>query len=253
MLSGNPPVPDCLPLHRFEEFLPLLDVDRQAILAMGEAPVELPRHAMLRREGEVPRHVYLLLAGWVASSVLLPGGERQIVKFHLPGDLLGGPSMCLAQAADTLTALTPVTVSRVPLPVFGALFASSPRFAAAMFLSAQRERVALMDRLAAVGRTAAIARVAALLLDLDERLAAAGLAKGKGFDLPVTQEHIGDHVGLTAVHVNRVFRQMVDSGLIARDRQRIVLLDPVRLKGMSARQQRVMARDNSWLLREATA
>jgi CRP-like cAMP-binding protein len=139
------------------------------------------------------------------------------------------------------------------LPAFGGLFASSPRFAAAMFLSAQRERVALMDRLAAVGRTAAIARVAALLLDLDERLRAAGLANGDGFDLPVTQEHIGDHVGLTAVHVNRVFRQMVDAGLIARDRQRIVLLDTARLKGMSARQQRVMARDNGWLLREAAA
>lgn len=244
----EPLVPERLPLHRFEEFLQLTDADAQAVRALGEPPVDLPRHAVLRREGEAPRHIHILLGGWVASSVLLPGGERQIVKFHLPGDLLGTPSICLAQAADTLTALTPVTVSRVSLSAFGALFATSPRFAAAMFLSAQRERVALMDRLAAIGRTAAIARVAALLLDIEERLRAAGLTDGDGFDLPVTQEQIGDHVGLTAVHVNRVFRQMVEGGLIVRDRQRIVLQDVARLKGMSARQQRVMARDNGWML-----
>ncbi|WP_081668630.1 Crp/Fnr family transcriptional regulator [Sphingomonas phyllosphaerae] len=216
--------------------------------ALGEPPAAFPRHAVLRREGEPPRYIYLLLSGWVGSSVLLPGGERQIVKFHLPGDMLGTPSMCLAQAADTLTALTPVTISRVPLAAFGALFASSPRFAAAMFLSVQRERVALMDRLAAVGRTPAIARVAALLLDVEERLRAMGAASDDGFDMPLTQEQIGDHLGLTAVHVNRVFRQMAETGLVSRDRHRIKLLDAARLRSMSARQQRVMTRDAAWLL-----
>lgn len=215
---------------------------------MGEAPTQIARHAVLRREGETPRHIYLLLDGWVASSVLLPGGERQITKFHLPGDLLGTPSMCLARAADTLTALTPASVSRVPLAAFGDLFMRSSHFAAAMLLSVQRERVALMDRLAAVGRTPALARVAALLLDLAERLGALGGVELSSFELPVTQEQIGDHLGLTAVHVNRIFRQLVDGGLIARHRQRVELLDCARLKAMSARQERAPAADVSWLI-----
>lgn len=225
----------------------------RAIRALGEPPVDYPRHGVLRREGEAPRHIYLLLSGWVGASVLLPGGERQIVKIHLPGDLLGTSSMCLARAADTLNALTPVSVSRIPLGAFGALFASSPRFAASMFLSVQRERVALMDRLAAVGRTSAIARVAALLLDLDERLRAAGLAGDDGFEMPVTQEQIGDHLGLTAVHVNRVFRQLVDGALIARNRQRIELLDLARLRSVSARQVRATTQDPGWLLGNGAA
>ncbi|MEH3122408.1 MAG: Crp/Fnr family transcriptional regulator [Sphingomonas phyllosphaerae] len=242
-----------MPLHRFGEFLPLSEAEIERVQALGEPPVALARHAVLRREGEPPRYIYLLLSGWVGASVLLPGGERQIVKFHLPGDMLGTPSMCLAQAADTLTALTPVTVSRVSLQAFGALFASSPRFAAAMFLSVQRERVALMDRLAAIGRTPAIARVAALLLDVQERLRPLGMAGDEGFDMPLTQEQIGDHLGLTAVHVNRVFRQMADTGLVARDRQRIVLLDPARLRSMSARQQRTTTPDAGWILGEGGA
>lgn len=218
---------------------------------MGEPPVRLARHAVLRREGETPRSIYLLLDGWMASSVLLPGGERQITKFHLPGDLLGTPSMCLQRAADTLTALTAASVSRVPLTAFGELFRRSPHFAAAMLLSIQRERVALMDRLAAVGRTPALARVAALLLDLTERLGAVSGEVVDEIDLPVTQEQIGDHLGLTAVHVNRVFRQLVDTGLIRRHRQRVELLDPARLRAMSARQERAPTQDVSWLLGSA--
>ena len=237
-----------LPLHRFNESIVLPSGDLERIQTMGEPPIRLARHAVLRREGESPRYIYLLLDGWIASSVLLPGGDRQITKFHLPGDLLGTPSMCLERTADTLTALTPASVSRVSLTAFGELFQRSPHFAAAMLLSIQRERVALMDRLAAVGRTPALARVAALLLDLTERLGALGGDEVSEFELPVTQEQIGDHLGLTAVHVNRIFRQLVDTGLIARHRQRVTLLDRVRLKSISGRQERVPAQDVSWLV-----
>jgi CRP/FNR family transcriptional regulator len=237
-----------LPLHRFNESIVLPAADIERIQSMGEPPTRLARHAVLRREGETPRYIYLLLDGWIASSVLLPGGERQITKFHLPGDLLGTPSMCLQRTADTLTALTPASVSRVPLSAFGELFQRSPHFAAAMLLSIQRERVALMDRLAAVGRTPALARIAALLLDLAERLGAPGGGPVNDFELPVTQEQIGDHIGLTAVHVNRIFRQLVDTGLIERHRQRVTLLDRAQLKSISGRQERLPAQDVSWLV-----
>ncbi|MBB3694253.1 Crp/Fnr family transcriptional regulator [Sphingomonas sp. BK580] len=237
-----------LPLHRFNESIVLPAADIERIQAMGEPPMRLARHAVLRREGEPPRFIYLLIEGWVASSVLLPGGDRQITKFHLPGDLLGTPSMCLERTADTLTALTPASVSRVSLASFGELFQRSPSFAAAMLLSIQRERVALMDRLAAVGRTPALARVSALLLDLAERLGALSGGTIDEFELPVTQEQIGDHLGLTAVHVNRVFRQLVDTGLIRRNRQRVTLLDRQRLRSVSARQEREPAKDVSWLV-----
>lgn len=230
----------------------LSDAELDAVRALGEPPVVYARHAVIRREGEGMRYIYLLIEGWVASSMLLPGGDRQIIKLQLPGDMLGTSSMCLTITADTLSALTSVTVSRVPLAAFGALFAASPRFAAGVFLSAQRERVALMDRLAAVGRTPAIARVAALLLDVGERLGAAGLSRTDDFELPVTQEQVGDHVGLTAVHVNRIFRQLGDAGMIRRQRQRIELLDVVRLKSVSGRQERHPTHDGSWLMSAGT-
>ena len=138
---------------------------------------------------------------------------------------MGTPSICLAETADTLFALSPIVVRRLPARAFAALFASAPEFAARMFLSAQLERVALMDRLVAIGARLAMGRVASLLLDLHHRLGRIGLVRGDEFILRMTQDEIGDYLGLTSVHVNRMFRQLEEQGLIARRLQRIRLVD----------------------------
>lgn len=241
----SPSVP--LPIHRLKEFASLTPGELARIRDLAEAPVRLPRHAIIRREGEPAQAVWLLSDGWAASSMLLSDGERQILKLHLPGDMLGTTALCVIGAPDTLTALTPVTVHRIPTQAFGALFMSNPRFAACMFLSAQRERVALMDRLATVGRMSALERLGALLLDLSDRLAALAGAASDSFDLPVTQQQIGDYLGLTGVHVNRMIRQLEVDGIILRDRHRITIPDRQRLRSLAGVQDRRLAHEPDWL------
>lgn len=240
-------MPEELPLHRFAEFAPLTDDEVAQVRALGEPPVRLRRRTVIRREGDEPRFAWLLLDGWVGSSILLSAGERQLVKFHLPGDILGSTSVCFTAAVDTLFALTPATVSRVPMARFIELFRSSPRFAARMFLSAQRERVALMDRLASIGRTPAIARVAGMLLDLHDRLRHIGHVAEDGFDVRVTQEEIGDYLGLTAVHVNRVLRQLQNERLIRRRLHRIAIVDPDGLRQRAGQTIRTLDLASDWV------
>jgi hypothetical protein len=45
------------------------------------------------------------------------------------------------------------------------------------------------------------------------------------FELPLTQELIGDAVGLTTVHVNRTMRSLREDKLIAVDGKRVTILD----------------------------
>ena len=47
-----------------------------------------------------------------------------------------------------------------------------------------------------------------------------------GFLMPLSQEQIGDALGLSAVHVSRTFSMLRDEGLVVRDRQHVVLPDP---------------------------
>ena len=92
------------------------------------------------------------------------------------------------------------------------------------------ERVALADRLASIGRTSARARVGALICELFARMRRLGLVEGDAIQLPLTQEEIGDATGLTAVHVNRMMRVLVEDGIIERNAGgQIRLLDEGRL------------------------
>jgi len=52
------------------------------------------------------------------------------------------------------------------------------------------------------------------------------------FVMRMTQDEIGDYLGLTSVHVNRTFRQLEEGGVIARRLQRVRLVDMDALKDM---------------------
>jgi DNA-binding MarR family transcriptional regulator len=47
-------------------------------------------------------------------------------------------------------------------------------------------------------------------------LKVAGLGERTGYELPMTQEQLGDATGLTAVHVNRTIKGLEQDGLIER-------------------------------------
>jgi CRP/FNR family transcriptional regulator len=235
------------PKHRLSEFGCLTDEHIERLRALGGSPVELPRHAVIRSERSDDRSIYLLVEGWVLSSLLLRNGDRQILKLHLPGDVLGSTSMSVEHAVDTLTALTPVAVCKVPLAALGELMSAEPRVMAFMLLSCQKERIALMDRLAWVGRSSAIARLASFLLDINERLERVGQARDGRFELRITQEQLGDMLGLTAVHVNRMTRELERRGLVERRGSMVHLSDPAGLHGVAALPPRRMAADAAWL------
>lgn len=240
-------MPKEYPLHRHMEFGALTDSEREAVAGLADAPRKYARTETIRDEGSVATGYYFLIEGWATASVTLPDGGRQILKIHLPGDSLGTPSMSVSHAAETLTALTDTWVGAVPFERFGRLFTTHPRIAAFFLLSVQRERVSLMDQLASMGRTSSEARLAALLLDLADRLALIGAVENDSFRLMLTQEQIGDVLGLTSVHINRTVRELEQRGLIARKRQVVTILDRARLARLAARPGRRLRTDLAWL------
>lgn len=155
--------------------------------------------------------------------------------------------MCMTHTAEALTAITPVSVSAVSFDRFGSLLAQHPRVAAQFLLNVQRERVALMDQLSAMRRTSAQSRLAAFLTDLLERLGRLAAVKEDSFTMRLTQEQIGDVLGLTSVHVNRLLRDLEELGLIARDRQVVRILDRQALVRLAVRPHRTLRTDLPWL------
>jgi CRP/FNR family transcriptional regulator, anaerobic regulatory protein len=238
-----------LPVTRFSALADLTATEKTALQALAGEPVEYPRGATIRAAGKTHPALYLLHRGWAAALADFQNGQRQVFKIHLPGDVMGAPSLPFEHAVETLTTLTAASVSQLSLTALGRLFAEHPRVGALLFLTAQEERVILMDRLTSVGRRSSLQRVSALILHVHERLSLIDSENTSFVELPLTQEQVGDALGLTAVHVNRTLRILGDQGVIGRRDGGVEILRADALRRLADIPARPIARNPTWLPR----
>ena len=233
-LYGNKQMDERAATVRFAGFGGLGASEIHSLKALASPPRVFRKGHILRHEGDADPKLYFLLGGWSASSIDVPTGGRQVIKINMPGDMLGVPGMALTEAPDTLTALTPVSVSVIEPRAMGRLFRTNPHIAELLFLISQEERVALMDRLVSIGRTSAINRIAAVVSQLYERLRLADPSITDKFELPLTQSDLADMTGLTVVHVNRTIQKLRQGRILTWVNQAVHILNVNALKELAA-------------------
>lgn len=218
-LSGNPLT------RKLSHFAPLSLIDRQLLDALAAPDQHFAGDVDIVAEGEVPRSVFLLKEGLAMRYRNLPDGRRQIMTFLIPGDLCDMHVFLIKEMDHSIGTLTPVRVAPIPRESIMGLFGAHPRISAALWWSSLQEEAMLRERIVSLGRRDAHGRVAYLLCELLWRHAAVGLAQGEEFKLPLTQTELGDTLGLTPVHVNRVLKAFRHRGLIAMDKRMLTLLN----------------------------
>ncbi|MFT7058730.1 MAG: CRP-like cAMP-binding protein [Pseudorhodobacter sp.] len=168
----------------------------------------------LVHQGQSDHAAYILVDGWACSYKILPDGERQIVDFQIPGDFLGLRSVLLNVSDHSIEPITDIEVSEVLITDLLDAFALTPRLATGVLWAASRDEAMVVEHLVNVGRRNAIQRMAHFLLELGARLALVGMGSKAGYACPLTQYLMADALGLSAVHVNRVLRQLREDGLV---------------------------------------
>ena len=187
----------------------------------------------LIHEGRKNRSVFVLADGWACSFKMLPDGERQIVDFQIPGDFLGLRSILLLASDHSAAAVTRVEVSEVLGSDIIDSFSAAPRLATAVLWAASRDEAMVAEHLVDLGRRSAEMRMAHFLLELGARLQLVGLGDATGFDCPLTQYHLADVLGLSAVHVNRVLRHLREEGLVTFQKGHVTFHDMDRLTSIA--------------------
>ncbi len=176
-------------------------------------------------EGQTDQSAFVVASGWVCSYKLLATGGRQIVDFQIPGDFLGLRSVLFRTSDHNIEPVTKVEASEITVSDLIKAFRDSPRLATAMLWAASRDEAMVVEHLVGLGRRDAVQRMAHFLLELYARLRLVGLADRKGYSCPLTQYMLADTLGLSAVHVNRVLRQLRDDGLCTFQKGRVVFDD----------------------------
>lgn len=168
----------------------------------------------LVQQGQSPKNVYLLSSGWVCSYKIQADGTRQIVDFQIAGDFLGLRSFLLRTSDHSFEPIVDSQAAEASASDLFQAFAEAPRLAIAMLWAASRDQAMVVEHLVGVGRRDADARMAHFLLELGARLTLVGLGDNAGYDCPLTQYHLADALGLSAIHVNRTLRRLREKGLM---------------------------------------
>lgn len=180
-------------------------------------------------EGEAPSDVHLVVEGIACRYKMTPNGQRQIMALLLPGDFCDLHVAILGAMDHSIATLTPCRVVDLPRDTIEGLLLN-PRIARALWWATLVDEAVLREWLVSMGKRPADQQAAHLFCELHLRLQVAGLADSSSYALPLTQEELGDVLGLSTVHVNRVLQQLRRSGLLGFDGQTVAIHDMEELR-----------------------
>ena len=189
----------------------------------------IPARSKIFEEGNKHEFVYTLYSGWgIIYKTVSNNGKRQILRFLLPGDFIGyqaNASGVITHSAGTVTKSTLCAFPRIHLKE---ILKSNPEIALRL-LDMQSTNISLcQSHLIATGRKTAKESISFLLLELFYRVQfqfnESFTPSTNSIYFPITQEDIGDALGLTNIHVNRIIKELIESRLIDCHKKKLSIL-----------------------------
>ena len=229
--------PDENPLARVVEKLgehaPIPDKVIAAILQVPYVAKQLYLGSLFVREGAPADKCGILTAGLIVCQKTNRDGDRQILSIKIPGDILGLQSLYLDKSDHNIQALTRSEIAIVPSELLKAISDEFVVVRHAIIRIMLTEASMLRELILNIGRRDARARLAHFLCEFAVRTGGTDKINNRSFELPLTQEQLGDALGLTAVHINRMLQLLTRDGLIARDAKSIRFVDWDRLQDVA--------------------
>jgi CRP-like cAMP-binding protein len=212
-------------LRRLLRYGPPDAEEQAALLAILTPPRTLKAGDKFIEQFSMPNASTLLLAGMMGRVVTLQSGAQQITALQVAGDFVDLHAFLLARMDHSVFTLTECLVTTAPHDALRAATDRYPRLARALWYLTLVDASIHRHWLTVLGRRDAPGRMAHLFCELYVRLQDVGLARDQSFALSLTQADIGDVLGLSTVHVNRVAQELRSRGLIVWERRRVTVTD----------------------------
>jgi CRP-like cAMP-binding protein len=168
----------------------------------------------------------LVVEGMLCRNHVIGGGTRQIMSFHIEGDIPDLQSVFLKHMDHNVTAIGPAVVGLMPHEDLERAFLSSPPLAARLWRETLIDAAIFRQWISNVGGRSALAATAHLLCELVMRAKAVGLVdENNSYKLPLTQQDMADALGISLVHINRTLKKLRELGLAHWEVGRLTVLD----------------------------
>ncbi|SFO06672.1 cAMP-binding domain of CRP or a regulatory subunit of cAMP-dependent protein kinases [Sphingomonas sp. OK281] len=211
-------------VRKFASRVTMQAEDRAKIAALPFKVRTIEPSTYMLREGQHPTRCAFIVEGLAYRQKLTPNGEREIVSIIMPGEFVDLQNLFLEESDHDIQALTRLTLAEIPITALRELVATCPAAGQTLWVDALVEASIHREWLLNIGRRNARTRLAHLLCEFSVRFRTSA-GDDMAYELPMTQEQLGDALGLTPVHVNRVLKSLEAAGLIARKKRQVSVID----------------------------
>jgi CRP-like cAMP-binding protein len=184
-------------------------------------------------DGESPSECCLVADGFCVRAKTVADGRRQILSIHIPGDLPDLQNLHLATTDHDLVALSDCTLAFIAHAALRELFRSRSSVGDIFWRDTLLDAAVSREWIVNVGQRAAHSRLAHLIVELRERLRLIGRVAGNVIAMPLTQEQLGEAMGMTSVHTNRILRQLRMDGVVEFQRGTVKILNENKLQRLA--------------------
>jgi len=191
-------------IQKLEQYDRVSDAERQVVVKAVARTRAVVEREDLVREGDRPSESLLLITGFASRYNVLRSGKRPITALHVPGDFVDLHSFLIKTMDHSIMAITPCTVGVVPHEALYAITETQPHLARLLGVHVAVDAAIHRLWIVCIGLQSAREHAAHLVCEMLLRLKGVGLTDGFSFKLPLTQAELGDTLGLSTVHVNRV-------------------------------------------------
>jgi len=212
-------------IRRLRTYEAISDEDIATIQTLPIAVRDYPAARAVVRDGQRATECCLIVEGFCIRSKTITDGKRQILSIHIPGEIPDLMSLFLHVMDHDLSTLTACRLGFINHEALRQLHRRRPVIAEMFWRDTLIDSAMFREWIVNVGQRPAPARLAHVMVELRERLRVIGRVEGNSFEMPLTQEEIGEALGITGVHVNRVVRQLREEGIVELQRGRVIVLD----------------------------
>ena len=189
-------------------------------------PIDVPERARLLVQDAPAKHIYFIAEGVVRLATTLSDGQRQILGFGLPGNLVG------FQIGDrynfSVEAVTPTKAYQLLRSGLLDLMNQKLHLAPSLLELFAQELTFIQNQIAIFGYRASEQRVAFFLRSLRERWSRI-IGPEKPVPMPMTRQDIADFLGLRLETVSRTISRMSREKVIDLQSGQFRIVDDARI------------------------
>ena len=192
----------------------ITETEREALARAVSHEIDLPPDWEIVRESALDQNVHLLLNGWACRYSALSGARRRIQSLAMGGDFIDLQTFTTKRSDFSAVTLTACRLAVIPHENLRVISETLPHLTRLLWLVTVVEAAIQRQWLLSAGQRSALGRLAHLLCEVYTRLEVGGLNEGPSFQLPLTQAELGDTLGISLVHTNRVVGELRARGIV---------------------------------------